>query len=100
MVRRLLQTLDLHYACRLYNHSLNQTCSSRILRFFLFFVPIDQSIHFHKLVANMIVFSAGGHTFFHFVNYAKAPTPTIDAFGIWPWISGGLIMLFMFMIFS
>jgi len=85
----------------LYNASTaDQGFFSRMLRAVLWVVPIDRNITFHKLIARMILFSTAGHTFFHFVNYAYRPDQTMRLFTIWPWISGGMLLLIMLFMYS
>jgi len=84
-----------------YNRSTaDQGCFSRFLRFVLLFIPIDRNITFHRLIAKVVAFSAIGHTLMHFLNYANAPSQTLYIFGVWPWVSGGLIVLSMLFIYS
>ena len=46
----------------LYNRSTaDQGCFARSLRRLLFFIPIDQNILFHKIIARFILFAAAGH---------------------------------------
>lgn len=85
----------------LYNQSTSgETCGALFLRGLLSLMPIDKNLAFHKLVAKVIVFAACGHVLFHFANYANAPHATFAKFGLWPWISGGIIMLMMLFIYS
>jgi NADPH oxidase len=85
----------------LYNKSTaDQSCIAQLLRFLLQFVPIDKNIAFHKIIARVVVFATVGHTFMHFINYCKSPINTFRVFGLWPWVSGGLICIFMLMIYT
>jgi len=85
----------------LYNTSTaDKSCFSSTLRFFLQFIPLDHALTFHKIVAKVIVFGAIGHTVMHMFNYANSPDNTMTVFGIWPWISGGIIAMCMLFIYS
>jgi len=85
----------------LYNRSTaDQGIFARFLRSLLAFMPVDRNLAFHKLIAKVIVFAAFGHTIMHFFNYALRPAQTMALFGLWPWISGGIICFCMLMIYS
>lgn len=85
----------------LYNRSTaDEGCFARSLRALLEFVPLDKNLIFHKLIAKVIVFGAVGHTLMHLFNYARAPGPSLDRFGVWPWISGGIICVLMLLMYG
>lgn len=85
----------------LYNASTaDQGCTSRSLRFILQFVPLDRNLDFHKIVAKVSLFGAIGHIVMHLVNYIASPTNTMDRFGVWPWVSGGIINVCMLFIYA
>jgi hypothetical protein len=55
----------------LYNRSTaDQGCFSRFLRAILAYIPLDQNITFHKIIAWVILFAACGHISLHFINMA------------------------------
>jgi NADPH oxidase 2 len=85
----------------LYNKSTaDEACFARSLRAVLAFVPLDRALEFHKFIAKLIVFGAVGHTVFHLINYVESPGNTMDKFGAWPWVSGGIIFIAMLFIYS
>eukprot|EP01006_Ploeotia_vitrea_P037004 TRINITY_DN66080_c5_g1_i8.p1 TRINITY_DN66080_c5_g1~~TRINITY_DN66080_c5_g1_i8.p1 ORF type:complete len:796 (-),score=441.02 TRINITY_DN66080_c5_g1_i8:116-2233(-) len=73
---------------------------ARGLRAVLAFVPLDHAIEFHKLVAYACAFGAIGHTVMHLFNYINAPSVTLSKFGVWPWVSGGIIFMCMVMMYA
>jgi len=85
----------------LYNRSTaDQGCFSRTLRSILYFIPLDQSITFHKIIAKVILFAAAGHMTFHFLNLTFSYDATIALFGQSPWITGGIIIFLMMIIYT
>lgn len=85
----------------LYNRSTaDQGCISKSLRAILRFIPLDQNILFHKIIAKVILFAAIGHIGFHFTNLAFAYSNTLDLFGTSAWFTGGFIVMWMMIIYS
>lgn len=84
----------------LYNISTkDQGIVARTIRGILFFIPVDHNLKFHRIVAWTIAVAALGHTVSHIVNYALRPSITFNIYGLWPLLSGGIlvhIMLFMY----
>jgi hypothetical protein len=81
------------------------------------YIPLGDNILSHKLFAKTILFSVWGHTMAHFINFALAPDMTLCQFnraGPWDqllreewgndgksaWITGGLILLAMFIMYT
>jgi len=85
----------------LYNKSTaDQGCVSRSLRAVLQFIPLDQNITFHKIIAYVILLSVIGHVTLHMINLAFAWHNTLVLFGGGAWITGGVICLWMFIIYT
>eukprot|EP00455_Lapot_gusevi_P013781 TRINITY_DN167_c0_g2_i1.p1 TRINITY_DN167_c0_g2~~TRINITY_DN167_c0_g2_i1.p1 ORF type:complete len:551 (-),score=210.53 TRINITY_DN167_c0_g2_i1:160-1812(-) len=85
----------------LYNESTSdQLPMSRFLRKVLLFLPVDFSITIHRMIAIYIFVHSAGHVVFHLMNYSEIPTKTIDIMGWWPVISGFIVTLLMFLIFT
>ncbi|HBL10749.1 MAG TPA: ferric reductase [Cyanobacteria bacterium UBA11162] len=58
------------------------------------YLPIDESIEFHKLVGQVMFALAVVHTLAHFFNYTTLPTPFIESlFGTKAGLSGFLLLL-------
>src|SRR5690606_31852341 len=58
----------------LYNRSTqDQGLISRFLRGILYFIPLDENLKFHKLVAQVVLISTVIHTLIHFINFAIRP---------------------------
>lgn len=70
------------------------------------FLPLTKNLDLHKLVAGVVGFSTVGHMIAHFANHAesaKAMSFLFEAAGkdlLWLWISGSIIALAMFFIYS
>ena len=86
----------------LYERStVDQRCTTRLLRFVLRLVPLDFALHAHALIGGVILLAAVGHTLAHFVNFALAETVTLTLLsGPWPLISGGLLIGVMLLMYS
>jgi hypothetical protein len=86
----------------LYNRSTaDQGFVSTMLRGILYFIPLDQNLKFHKLIASVIMGATIGHTIAHYVNFSLRPVAVLTSFhGAWPLVSGGLVCLAMFYIYS
>ena len=54
----------------------------------------------HKLIAKTVFVCVWGHVIAHFVNYSLIPDAVIALFGPSPWVTGSIIMLAMFFIYS
>ena len=78
----------------------NEGCFAKFLRGILFFVPLDKNLSFHKIIAKMVAFGAIGHTVFHLVNYIESPDNTLKKFGVWPWVSGGIVFICMLLMYG
>ncbi|WP_413173026.1 EF-hand domain-containing protein [Anabaena azotica] len=58
------------------------------------YLPIDESIEFHKLIGQVMFALAIVHTFAHFLNYTTLPTPFIESLlGTKAGLSGFLLLL-------
>lgn len=80
------------------------------------YLPLRKNVGFHKMLAKVVAASASLHIVCHFFNFAFAPKITLDLFpggqsigtaAPWygsvryaPWVTGALITLAMFFIFS
>ena len=86
----------------LYEYSTrDESYSTLALRGLLYLVPLDFHIHFHKLMGVFIIVCGVGHTLAHFVNFAQKPDVTLAVLGgPWALISGGLIIVLMFVMYS
>lgn len=85
----------------LYNRSTrDKLCFSRFLSFILSFTPIDHNIGAHRTIAQVVVIGSFGHTVAHMINLAMRHDVTVATFGYWAFISGGLIFLIMFVMYS
>lgn len=85
----------------LYNRSTaDQGWMSRTLRAILNFIPLDQNITFHKIIAWVILFAACGHVTLHFINLAFSYDNTLNLFGEATWITGAIILFCMMIIYS
>lgn len=85
----------------LYNFSTaDQSVWARALRAILYFVPLDHALSFHRLIAKVILFSAAGHIIVHVINYSLRPSQTMNSFGLWPWVTGGLLLFVMYVLYS
>lgn len=62
-------------------------------------VPMQHNIKFHKIVARVMVVCAMCHIIAHLVSIAEYSS-LYEALGVPPWITGTLIVLSMFAIFS
>ena len=79
----------------------DQSRTTLALRYVLRLVPLDYHVHFHRIIAFVIVLAAVGHTFAHFVNFALRPSVTIAVLGgPWSLISGGLLILVVLLMYS
>eukprot|EP00948_MAST-09A_sp_MAST-9A-sp1_P004121 g4121.t1 len=63
-------------------------------------LPLQKHIDFHKLIGSTIYFAAIMHTLAHFLNYALTPEQVSNTFILWYWVSGGIILIAMFIIFA
>ena len=86
----------------LYNRSTaDQGAVSTILRGILYFIPLDQNLKFHKLIAGVIMGATIAHTVIHFINFSLRPAAVLFLFdGAWPMVSGGLVCFTMFFIYT
>ena len=84
----------------LYNKSTDQRRSSRALNFILSWVPLDKALQFHKVCAFLIVFGTVFHGWAHYNHYAQVPATYEEIFGPTVWISGILIIMSMFFLYS
>lgn len=86
----------------LYNRSTaDQGFVSTVLRSILYFIPLDQNLKFHKLIAGVIMGATVGHTVMHYINFAARPAAVLFLFeGAWPMISGGIVCICMFIIYT
>ena len=83
----------------LYNKSTgDQTTRSQIFRFFLKFIPIDQSLEFHKFCGWTGMIAALGHVVAHVMNYAQAPEQVWTIYGPGVWITGSLLLVIILLI--
>jgi hypothetical protein len=64
------------------------------------YIPLRKNILLHKLIAKVIFVCVWGHVIAHFVNYSLIPDAVIALFGPFPWVTGAIIMLAMFFIYS
>ena len=85
----------------LYNRSTaDQGKFARFLRAILAYIPLDQNILFHKVIAWVILFAACGHISLHFINMAFSYHNTLQLFGTSPWVTGSIITVLMFTIYT
>lgn len=78
----------------------NHTCSSRILRAILSVIPLDKALHFHEKTGWLILFYGFLHTFAHIVNAGLEWGQVIEFYGWSPLVSGFLIWMCMFFMYS
>jgi len=79
--------------------TLGETCFSYVLRELFEWVPLDHNHMLHKALAKITLFGVLGHTLMHFINYSIAPEPSLARFGIWPFISGMILLIIMMFIY-
>jgi len=86
----------------LYNRSTeDQGFFATLLRGFLYFIPLDENLKFHKLIAKVILGATVAHTIAHYINFSLRPRAVLNTFdGAWPLVSGGLVCLAMFFIYT
>lgn len=86
----------------LYNRSTSdQGFVASMLRGILFFIPLDENLTFHKLIAQVIMGATIAHTAVHYVNFAIRPNAVLFLFkGAWPLVSGGIVCFCMFFIYT
>lgn len=85
----------------LYNTSTaDQSCCSRFWARIMEAIPLDRALSFHRMTAKVILFATAGHVFTHFINYALRPSQTLAKFGVWPWVSGAIVMYAMLFMYS
>ena len=63
-------------------------------------IPIQKNITFHKLIAKSILFFAAAHTVSHFIGIAEKPIGYYDNLQLSPWVTGYVIILAQFFIYS
>lgn len=86
----------------LYNRSTaDQGCVATVLRGILYFIPLDKNLHFHRVIAKVIMGATIAHTVAHYINFAIRPHAVLFLFhGAWPLVSGGLVCFCMFFIYT
>ena len=85
----------------LYNRSTqDQTWTSRALRNVLLFLPVDFSIAIHRMIAGYILVGFVGHSFAHLINWGLLPGVTLSVMGVWPILSGVLLLAVAFFIYA
>jgi len=62
-------------------------------------LPLKKNIQGHKMIAFSIFIGSVGHIVAHFINFGINPVSAIDGFGVPALYSGGLVTLFMTIIF-
>jgi NADPH oxidase len=79
----------------------DQGCFATALRGMLYFIPLDENLKFHKLIAKVILGATIAHTIVHYINFALRPLAVFTLFnGAWPLVSGGVVCLSMFFIYT
>eukprot|EP00750_Incisomonas_marina_P021488 INCI4459.1.p1 GENE.INCI4459.1~~INCI4459.1.p1 ORF type:complete len:903 (-),score=151.28 INCI4459.1:608-3316(-) len=63
-------------------------------------VPLQQNIEFHKLIAKWVMICGIVHTFAHYMSVMEYADIYRDNLMYSPWITGGLILLAMFIIYT
>lgn len=85
----------------LYNRSTqDHTWSSRALRNVLLFVPVDFSLAIHRMIAGYLFVAMLGHSVCHLLNWALVPAITLSVMGVWPLLSGVLLLAIAFFIYA
>lgn len=64
------------------------------------YAPLQKNIEFHKLIAKWVMVCALAHTYAHFMSVYEYPDVYRDNLMYSPWITGGLIWLAMFIIYT
>jgi NADPH oxidase len=64
------------------------------------YAPLQKNIEFHKLIAKWVLICALVHTFAHFMSVYEYSAIYEDNLMYSPWITGGLILLAMFIIYT
>eukprot|EP00497_Spongosphaera_streptacantha_P002931 TRINITY_DN3571_c0_g1_i1.p1 TRINITY_DN3571_c0_g1~~TRINITY_DN3571_c0_g1_i1.p1 ORF type:complete len:276 (+),score=40.94 TRINITY_DN3571_c0_g1_i1:120-830(+) len=86
----------------IYDYSTDQTALAKVLRVFLFLIPLDKTIQFHKLMSIWIAIGTVLHTFAHFMHYASVPLfydeVSFPTKGVW--ITGTILCFISLWIFS
>jgi len=62
--------------------------------------PLRKNIIFHKFIAIFILIGSLGHIFFHVINFMKSPEGTTASFKAGAFVTGYLITIAMFIIYS
>merc|ERR1719229_1347080 len=84
----------------IYNYSTDQTRLAKCLRMFLYLIPLDKSIQYHKLMSVIILIATVMHSFCHMMQYADVPETYKDTWGAWIWFNGVTLLLITQWIFS
>ncbi|GAB5362700.1 hypothetical protein AAMO2058_000820400 [Amorphochlora amoebiformis] len=85
----------------LYNVSTrDQSCTAVCLREIFTFIPIDKNHMLHIQLAKITLFGVIGHTVAHYINYSYKPDQTLARFGLWPFLSGMILLVIMVFIYA
>ena len=64
------------------------------------YIPLRKNVVFHKVIAKVVFWCVFAHVFFHYANFALRPEATLAAFDAVAWVTGGLIVVAMVVIYS
>jgi len=84
----------------MYDYSTDQTKQAKCMRWILFFLPLDKSIQYHKLMALFIAIAALGHTWAHYMHYAVVWRYYENVYGDGVWVTGVALVFICQWIFT
>ncbi len=70
-----------------------------VLRFVLWFFPVDDAIKLHKIIAWTAFTAAIGHTLCHLFNYVQRAELVWDTFGAGIWVTGICLVMIIFIVY-
>ena len=88
------------FLTKLYNYATDNRTLCKCIKYILNFIPLDKSIQLHKIISFLIFISSIFHTWCHYNCYGTVPKTYKIFFTNYIWLTGILLVLLSFLIFS